>query len=99
MKILADIFLLLGAVFLFLGALGLVRMPDMYNRIQAGTKASTLGVLAVIIGVGLHQPDWWAKLLLIAVFVLLTSPVGSSTIARAAYLAGLRPVGAQPEER
>lgn len=98
MTLAADFFLLLGAFFLFLGALGLVRMPDMYNRIQAGTKASTLGVLAVLLGVGLHQPGWWAKLLLIAVFILLTSPVGSSTIARAAYLAGLRPVGAQPEK-
>lgn len=91
MSILGDIFLLVGAVFLFLAALGMVRMPDVFNRIQTGTKGSTLGALSVLIGVFLHHPDWWAKLVVLAVFVLVTSPVGSSIIARAALATGLRP--------
>ncbi len=66
-------------------------MPDVYNRIQAGTKAVTLGTLAIIVGVGFLQPGWWPKLLVLAGFVLLTSPVGSSTIARALLRAGLQP--------
>ncbi len=66
-------------------------MPDVYNRIQAGTKAVTLGSLALLTGVAFLHPAWAPKLLLIAVFILLTSPVGSSTIARAALLAGLQP--------
>lgn len=92
MQIIGDIFILIGASFLFLGALGLIRMPDVYNRIQAGTKATTLGSLALLLGVGFHHPGWIFKLLLIAFFILLTSPVGSSTIARSAYLVGLKPV-------
>jgi multicomponent Na+:H+ antiporter subunit G len=91
MRLVADLFLLSGALFVFLAALGLIRMPDVYNRIQAGTKAATLGVIAILIGVGLLYPQWWAKLLCIAGFVLFTSPVGSSTIARAIYLSGVRP--------
>ncbi len=91
MIILGNCFILLGAAFLCLGALGLVRMPDVYNRIQAGTKAVTLGSLALLIGVGFHHPSWWPKLLLIGLFILFTSPVSSSTIARAAYLAGVEP--------
>jgi len=91
MNLLGDIFILIGGLFLFLGALGLMRMPDVYNRIQAGTKATTLGTLAILVGVGFHHPDWTTKLILLAIFVLLSSPVGSSTIARAAYLSGLRP--------
>jgi multicomponent Na+:H+ antiporter subunit G len=91
MIIAGNILILIGATFLFLGALGLVRMPDVYNRIQAGTKATTLGTLALLAGVAFHHPAWLPKLLLIALFILLTSPVGSSTIARAAYLAGLQP--------
>jgi multicomponent Na+:H+ antiporter subunit G len=91
MRLIADLFLLAGALFAFLAALGLVRMPDVYNRIQAGTKAATLGVIAMLIGVGFLYPHWWAKLVCIAGFVLFTSPVGSSTIARAIYLAGVRP--------
>lgn len=91
MNLLGSIFLTVGAVFCFLGALGLLRMPDVYNRIQAGTKAVTLGSIAILLGVALRQPEWWPKLVLIGAFILLTNPVGSSTIARALYRAGVRP--------
>lgn len=91
MRLMADILLLTGALFSFLGALGLLRMPDVYNRIQAGTKAVTLGSLALLLGVGLLHPEWAGKLLLIAGFILLTNPIGSSTIARALLLSGVRP--------
>jgi multicomponent Na+:H+ antiporter subunit G len=91
MRFAADLFLLIGAAFSLLGALGLIRMPDVYNRIQAGTKAVTLGALSFLAGVGLLYPAWWAKLLCIGGFVLLTSPVSSSTIARALYLSGVKP--------
>jgi multicomponent Na+:H+ antiporter subunit G len=87
---LGDLFLLLGGLFVALGSLGLLRMPDVYNRIQAGTKAVTLGSLSILLGIGLQHPDWWAKLVVIAGFVLLTNPVGSSTIARAARLTGVK---------
>lgn len=92
MNLLGDIFLLTGSIFMFLAALGLLRMPDIYTRLQAGTKAATLGSLAILIGISLHHPGWSLKLILIAFFVLLTSPVGSSTIARAAYLRGYKPI-------
>ncbi|MBT4260930.1 MAG: monovalent cation/H(+) antiporter subunit G [Thiotrichales bacterium] len=83
MDIIADLMLLIGSAFIFLGALGLLRMPDFYSRIQAGTKAVTLGAVALLIGVALHQPLWSSKLLLIALFILMTNPIGSSTLARA----------------
>jgi len=86
MRLIADVILLLGAIFCFLGALGLIRMPDIYNRIQAGTKAATLGSIAIILGVGLLYPEWWTKLLCIIGFLLFTSPVSSSVLSRAVYL-------------
>ncbi len=91
MRLLADIILLLGAAFTLLGALGLVRMPDVYNRIQAGTKAVTLGALSLILGIGLLYPEWWSKLLIIALMILVTNPLGSSTIARALLMSGIEP--------
>ncbi len=91
MQIIGASLILLGTSFLFLGALGLFRMPDVYNRIQAGTKATTLGSLSVLLGIAVYYPLWWPKLLLIALFILLTSPIASSTLARAAYKTGLRP--------
>ena len=89
MTVLADIALIIGALFCFLGALGLLRMPDVYNRIQAGTKAVTMGSLSLLLGVGLRHPEWWPKLLILALFILLTNPIGSSTLARAFHRAGV----------
>jgi len=90
-RIIADLFLLAGAAFIFLGALGLIRMPDVYNRIQAGTKAVTLGAIGIFIGIAILHPLWWSKLLVIIGFILLTNPVSSSAIARALYLSGVKP--------
>ncbi len=79
---------LLGTLFLFLGALGIVRMPDLYNRMQAGTKATTLGNILTLTGLGLLEPAWLPKILLIVLFVLVTNPVSSHALARAAYKQG-----------
>jgi len=98
MELLADIFLVIGCAFIAIGSLGLLRMPDVYNRLQAGTKAATLGAMALLLGIGLHHPDWWPKLLVIAGFVLFTNPVGSSTIARAARISGIKPWSADQKQ-
>ncbi|MEE4196857.1 MAG: monovalent cation/H(+) antiporter subunit G [Bacteroidales bacterium] len=83
------ILVLLGSIFLFLGALGLIRMPDVYNRIQAGTKASTLGTFLSLIGLLLITPQWWGKLILLIIFILITNPVSSHVLARAAHFIGV----------
>jgi multicomponent Na+:H+ antiporter subunit G len=94
----ADILLFIGSVFMFLAALGLVRMPDVYTRLQAGTKAATLGAFSILFAVLLYHPNWAAKLILIIFFILLTSPVGSSTIARSALLFGNKPWRTKQQE-
>jgi len=71
-----------GAAFLMLGGLGLVRMPDVFNRIQAGTKATTLGTLLSLAGAACLQPGWAIKLLLIGLFILFTNPLSSQVLAR-----------------
>lgn len=91
MNTIADIVLFIGSVFMFLAALGLIRMPDLYTRLQAATKAATLGAFSILFGVLIYHPHWSAKLILIIFFILLTSPVGSSTIARSALLFGNKP--------
>lgn len=85
LDLIAAIIVLGGSVFLFLGALGLLRMPDCYNRIQAGTKATTLGSLLTFIGLALYNPEWWPKMLILTVFILATNPISSHVLARAAY--------------
>lgn len=83
--LIGHIVTLLGALFLFLAALGVIRMPDVYNRMQAGTKATTLGTLLVLVGQTCIHPQWSGKLLLLALFILLTNPISSHTLARAAH--------------
>jgi multicomponent Na+:H+ antiporter subunit G len=90
MNIASYILMIIGGVFLALGGFGVFRMPDVYNRIQAGTKATTLGAFALILGVGIANPSWLVKILLIIVFIAITNPVGSSTLARAAYKKGVK---------
>jgi multicomponent Na+:H+ antiporter subunit G len=79
----------IGTLFLFLGNLGVLRLPDVYNRIQAGTKCTTLGAFLTITGVGIMEPSWFWKALLIALFVLVTNPISSHAIARASCKSGV----------
>ena len=85
LKLPGAIITLIGSIFIFLGGIGLIRMPDLYNRIQAGTKAVTLGTILTLVGVALVTPGWWGKLIVLILFVLMTNPVSSHVIARAAH--------------
>jgi multicomponent Na+:H+ antiporter subunit G len=79
----------LGLLFQVLGALGLVRLPDVYNRLQAATKSITLGAISIAIGVGIAEPALLPKSLIVAFFLLLTNPIASHAIARSAYRSGV----------
>ena len=84
-ELLGSLTVLVGSVFLFAAGLGVLRMPDSYNRIQTGTKASTLGTILVLLGLAMLHPAWTWKLLMLIFFVLLTNPVSSHALARAAH--------------
>ncbi len=83
-----------GLAFDLLGCIGLVRLPDVYNRAQAATKCVTLGTCMILLGVaGLGfmaaNPPMGVKALICAAFILLTSPVGAHAICRGAYISGV----------
>jgi len=90
-KIVGEIFLLMGSFSLFVAAIGLLRMPDVYNRVQTGTKASTLGAILSFIGIGFMAIDHWdetnwiGRVIVLIVFIFLTNPVSSHVLMRAAY--------------
>ena len=85
--------LLLGCCFCMIGGVGLLRLPDFYSRIHGGGVTDTLGAGLVITGLmlqgGLSLTT--AKLAMILLFLLLTSPVATHAIARAAQQSGLKP--------
>ena len=80
---------LAGSVFALLAAVGVLRMPDVFTRMQASTKASTLGLGCLLIGAALQMADFGSliRLASIGAFVLLTTPVAGHVIARASYFA------------
>ncbi len=84
---LAAIFILVGAFFLLVGAIGLVRLPDFYMRLHAPTKASTLGVGGVLLAsivLSAAQGRPGIPELLITLFVFVTAPVSANLLAQAA---------------
>jgi multicomponent Na+:H+ antiporter subunit G len=88
-QIIGNIITGIGTIFLFLGALGVFRFPDVYNRLQAGTKCTTLGAFFTIIGVGMTQLDWLPKTLVIALFIIITNPISNHALGRASRKSGV----------
>ena len=82
------ILLLVGAAFMLLAAIGVVRMPDVLTRMQATSKAATLGVSCALAAVAVHFGELSVTTRAVAVilFTFLTAPVGAHMIGRAAYL-------------
>lgn len=92
LEILASLFLLVGAFFLLVGAIGLFRLPDFFMRLHAPTKASTLGVggfLLASIALALTETLMWHELL-ITLFVFITAPISAHLVAQAALRLKLR---------
>lgn len=84
-------FIMVGASALLLAAIGLVRFPDVLTRIQAATKAGTLGVGCLLVGAAVHfaQAAVTAHVVLILLFFVLTSPIAAHRIGRAAHRIGV----------
>jgi len=87
--VIGNLLLIIGSLFLFSAGLGVLRMPDTYNRIQTGTKATTLGTILVLLGLAFLHPAWTLKLIILIFFVMLTNPVSSHALARAAHTIGI----------
>ena len=87
----SQVLLLLGAVFMLLAAIGMVRMPDVLTRLHSSTKSATLGVGLIMLGVALTFGDLaiGVRALAIVIFMFSTTPVSGHMIARAAYLSGV----------
>jgi len=85
------ILITVGILFSIFGCVGLVRFPDVYNRLQASTKCVTLGTILLLVGVATASGSGpiVAKSLVCAVFVLVTSPTAAHAIAKGAYASGV----------
>lgn len=92
--ILTGIALLVGAGFALIGAIGVVRFPDVFTRMHAGSKAGTLGSGFCLLAVAIHGGafDITTRAVAGILFFMLTAPISAHLLARAAFLAGYRSV-------
>ena len=88
----------LGGVFIFIGGLGAIRMPDLYTRMHAASLTDSMGAVLVIAGLLLQAGMTLAsvKLASILIFLLFTSPTATNALASAALLSGHKPSEALP---
>jgi len=86
------ILITIGILFNLFGCIGLVRFPDVYNRLQASTKCVTLGTILLLFGVAVISGigPTSAKAIICAVFILVTSPTAAHAIAKGAYASGVK---------
>lgn len=87
----AAVLIVLGGAFSLIAAIGVVRLPDVYTRMHASTKAGTLGVGLLAVALALVSADGMVtlKALAVVVFLIGTAPIGAHLIGRAAWRAGV----------
>jgi multicomponent Na+:H+ antiporter subunit G len=96
-NIISIIFITIGCVFVVGGAIGLIRMPDLYTRIHAASVTDTGGILFITIGLVLQavfifdNPMAAIKLVLVIIFIFFTAPTASHAVAKAALMANIIP--------
>jgi multicomponent Na+:H+ antiporter subunit G len=93
-EVLSWAFLMAGSVFLLIGGLGLIRLPDFYTRIHAAGITDTMGAWLILIGL-MFSAGWTlisVKLVMLLFFLAVTSPLASHALAKAAFLRGLEPM-------
>lgn len=85
------IFITIGVAFNTFGCIGLLRLPDVYNRLQAATKGVTLGIGSIMFGIFLINgfSSLGIKALLAIPFIFLTSPTAAHALARGAHIFGV----------
>jgi multicomponent K+:H+ antiporter subunit G len=95
-EIIASVFLLIGGAFLLIGSIGLTKLPDFYMRLHAPTKASTLGIGAILIGSIIffsgQVEGITVKEILITLFLFLTAPITAHMLSKTALHKKITPV-------
>ena len=88
----AYVFIVGGITVDLFGCIGLIRLPDVYNRLQASTKCVTLGTCGILFGIFIRFgfTPIGLKALICMVFILLTSPVAAHALARASHRSGVK---------
>lgn len=91
-EMVTGLLMVVGAFFMVVAGLGVLRMPDLFLRMSASAKASTLGAGALLLAVAVHFGDVGVTSRAVAtiVFLLLTTPIAAHMLGRAGYFVGVK---------
>jgi multicomponent Na+:H+ antiporter subunit G len=89
LQIIALIAVIIGTFFSIVGILGLIRLPDVYSRLQATGKVAVFGVVLLLVAAAAWTPLGWGRALLLILLLMVAGPVTSHAIASAAYRIGI----------
>jgi multicomponent Na+:H+ antiporter subunit G len=92
-EIIIALLFIAGSFFLTVGALGVVRFPDFYTRMHPAGKCDTLGQSLILLGLMIYEGASFVsiKLLFIIIFIFIANPTATHALAKAAYVAGVKP--------
>ncbi len=93
LEVIGVIILLAGVFFSVVGVWGAVRLPDVFTRLHASSKVSSIGILGLVIASALLLNETAPKAIALGILILFSAPVASQAIARAAYRDGCNIVG------
>lgn len=87
LELIGNLLILLGTLFMAIAAMGLWRLPDIYLKMHAATKAGTLGCGLVLFGVGIQLKDIhsFTEIILLIIFIAITNPISAHLIGRIKY--------------
>jgi multicomponent Na+:H+ antiporter subunit G len=93
LAVLTALMILAGSFFTLAAAIGLVRLPDLFTRMHAASKAGAVGAGLLLVAAGIHSGDWGVLARCVAgfFFLVLTTPVSAHLLARTSIIAGNNP--------
>ncbi|MCZ6803956.1 MAG: monovalent cation/H(+) antiporter subunit G [Proteobacteria bacterium] len=99
-NIISGFFIITGSVVIIIGLLGVFRMPDFFTRLHAASIIDTMGTIFIVVGLMLYSGMNLVslKLLLIMVFILITTPAAAHALAKSALYGNLKPVLHEDQE-
>jgi multicomponent Na+:H+ antiporter subunit G len=86
----AVVFAAIGVIFMLISGVGLLRLPDVFSRMHAAGKSSTVGISCLLLSAGIHfwNQDLFLRMVLLIVLIFATAPISTAAMARAAYRTG-----------
>lgn len=84
-EIIALVSASIGTLIMLISSIGVLTLPDVFMRMHAFGKASTMGISGLILAAGVYYPDYFARMVALIILFFITGPIATTALSRAAY--------------